>query len=242
MLIKLITFFLWIGVSASGVYWGIPLTTSHPDTNPAPVALTPESQGNWSAVLGEKRTPPELSKPSISANQFKLLGLAAATKTGQNQGVALITFQDQSARSYKVGSKINDKLVVLDLSKQKVTIGLAKDPKNEKEHIYLEAALLPQAKSSKEPPSGTKNAPKFSYSSPNTMQPSQPGYTQNGYDPMTGYAANPTYNDGGASSYPGRSYEPPMGRQPGIPPSAYNPEIGGTPGYPSPPPTGTPMY
>ena len=233
MLIKLITFFIWVGVSASGVYWGIPLTASPRDTNQALIASSPEPQGNWIAVLGEKRTPPEPPKSSISANQFKLLGLAAATQSGQNHGVALMTFQDQPARSYKVGSKINDKLVVLDISKQKVTIGLAEDPKNEKEHIYLEAALLPEPEPSKEPPSGTKNAPKLSNARPNTMQPSQPGYTPYGSPPTTGYAPNPTYNDGSAPSYRRRSAQPP---------SAYNPEIGGTPGYPSPPPTDNPMY
>jgi len=225
MVLKLITFFIWLGVSASAVQWGLKVyNTFHVPTQAPVVANTSVQPANWSAVLGEKKAPQEGPKPSISAAQFKLLGLAAATQSGVSQGIALISFQDQLPRSYKVGSAINENLKILDISNQKVTIGSAHDPQNKNEFIYLEAALLPPAQTSKEPPSSsaktsnlaTNNAP---YSGSPLPSPGDQGMPYGRRGPRYDYNGQPSY---------------------GMPPGSISPETGGTPGYPSPPPMGNP--
>jgi general secretion pathway protein C len=246
MLVKLITFFIWIGVSASTVQWGLKVyNTFYTHTQAPAVTTTSGPYANWSRILGEKKAHREEPQPSISAAQFKLLGLAAATQSGVNQGIALISFQDQPPRSYKVGAVINENLKVLDISNQKVTIGSAKDPQNQNEFIYLEAVLLPKAATSKEPPSGTSGSNAAFNSSPKMMPPIQPEGRP--YDARPPYytpsppsqMSNPSYNTGNSGSrYQRRSAEPP----PGMNPRGFNPETNGTQGYPSPPPTDNPMY
>lgn len=240
MLIKSLTFFMWLGVSASSVYWGLLIFNPPSQASQASVAMVPEAKGDWVKVLGTIKAPAPFSKPSTSANEFKLLGLAAATQAGQKHGVALLSFQDQPARSYKVGTPINDRLMVVDISKQRVTIGLAQDPKNEKEHIFLEAALLPKAEASKEPPSGTSNNKNPMNTQYGGMRPTpQPAYPNYPQPPANNYST-PSYGANNPTSYNRRAM-PSAGMEP-PPPSAYNPEIGGTQGYPSPPPTDNPMY
>jgi general secretion pathway protein C len=229
MILKLITFFIWLCVSASAVHWGLKAyNTFHAPTQAPVVAATSGQPAKWSAILGEKKAPQEGPKPSISAAQFKLLGLAAATQPGRNQGIALISFQDQPPRSYKVGSAINENLKIVDISNQKVTIGPTHDAKNKNEFIHLEAALLPPAKTSKEPPSNSSNASNLTgnnapYSGSPTPYPSNQGMPYGRRGPKYDY-------NGGQPSY-------------GMPPGSISPETGGTQGYPSPPPMGNPpMY
>lgn len=110
---RLATLALWLLAAGSGVYWGLriaPQSSSAAVAAPirAPLAVDPAAVARLLGANPVAASPGAL--PTVSmASRFNLLGVVAARS---RRGAALIAVDGKPARPYRVGSSVDEGLVL----------------------------------------------------------------------------------------------------------------------------------
>ncbi|MEJ8838998.1 type II secretion system protein N [Ramlibacter sp. AN1133] len=108
------TFALWALAAGSAAYWGLKLSSSTRSVA-APVAVArqvgPVDPVALARMLGSTPAAAAAPAPVIAlSSRFQLLGVAAGARSGG--GAAVIAVDGKPARSYRVGSTIDEGLVL----------------------------------------------------------------------------------------------------------------------------------
>ena len=126
-----LTFALWAMASASAVYWGLKLM-ARPTAALAPVAgarspVVPDPAA-VARLLGSVQAPAALGMPApvaSLASRFNLVGVVARPS---RSGIALISVDGKPAKPFRVGSAIEEGLVLQAVEGRRAVIGPAKGP------------------------------------------------------------------------------------------------------------------
>jgi general secretion pathway protein C len=135
-------FALWLLVAASAVYWGLKLGTRPPAlAAPAPsraaVAVDP---GAVARLLGGSPSAAVAAAPSM-ASRFALVGVVAGARSGS--GAALISVDGKPAKPFRVGTAVEENLVVQSVEGRRAVLGA---PGNGPAALTLELPLPPPRK------------------------------------------------------------------------------------------------
>lgn len=116
---------LWTLAAGSMVYWGLRLSAGLPDTlappPPASAGVTIDAQA-VGRVLGAE---PVATPQAVSlASRFVLQGVVAEAS---GRGAALIAVDGKPARSYRVGSVVEEGLLLQSVAPRQATLAVALD-------------------------------------------------------------------------------------------------------------------
>ena len=125
--VVLSTFAVWAVALASVTHWG--LTLSHTSTSAmvAPAVsqgLLPVDAAWVAKTLGVSKRDPVAAPVAAASNRFSLLGVVAGD---QRHGVAVIAADGKPAKSLRVGSKVEDGLVLQSVERRSVRLGASMD-------------------------------------------------------------------------------------------------------------------
>ncbi len=142
MMARLSAFVIWALVAAALVFWGMRLVV-RADPVPLNAAVVGEStsaRGDLSRLFGAEPVAQVAAAPAASA-RFRLLGVMAAKPAaeGMTPGVALISIDGKPARAFSAGARIEDQLVLQNVSLRTASIGAEKGPTS----FVLELPALP---------------------------------------------------------------------------------------------------
>jgi general secretion pathway protein C len=128
MIARLSAFVIWALVAAATMFWGIRLLVRADPVPPNAVVVSDAVQvrGNLSSLLGAEPVTAVAAAPQTSS-RFRLLGVMAAkpSQQGMTPGVALISIDGKPARAFAAGSRIEDQLVLQNVSLRSASIGAA---------------------------------------------------------------------------------------------------------------------
>ncbi|MBA3591084.1 hypothetical protein [Methylibium sp.] len=166
---RIVAFFLWAAVAACLAYWGLRVGVAAP---PLPASVQPVSTAMVlrGDVMRLFATPAAADAPSPTepglASRFKLVGVMApqAGERGAGEGIALIAVDGKPPRPFRIGSAVDDKLVLQAVARRGATIG----PSEGLAAVRLELPPLVPAATGSLPP-----APSFS---PTAAVPAPPEY------------------------------------------------------------------
>ncbi len=116
------TFVLWGLVAASGVYWAMKLGSA-PVTGPAaPLAPSapPSDPATVARLLGATPAGPAATPVASLSSRFNLLGIVAGQDGG---GAALISVDGKPPKPYRVGSPVDEGLVLQSVQQRSAAIG-----------------------------------------------------------------------------------------------------------------------
>jgi general secretion pathway protein C len=136
-------FMIWAAVAASAVFWALRLWST-PIATPAHatvVAGAGAHQGDLARVLGSDAAKPTGAAAAAPADaRFKLVGVVAPRAPGSGvDGVALIATDGKPAKAYRVGSAIDDGLVLQAVQTRAATLG----PRGQPAQLELQLPVLP---------------------------------------------------------------------------------------------------
>ncbi|WOB09277.1 hypothetical protein [Piscinibacter gummiphilus] len=142
MMARLSAFVIWALVAAALVFWGMRLVV-RADPVPLNAAVVGEStsaRGDLSRLFGAEPVAQVAAAPAAST-RFRLLGVMAAKPApeGMTPGVALISIDGKPARAFSAGARIEDQLVLQNVSLRTASIGVDKGPTS----FVLELPALP---------------------------------------------------------------------------------------------------
>jgi general secretion pathway protein C len=128
MIARLSAFVIWALVAAATVFWGARLLV-RADPVPANAVVVSEAvqmRGDLSRLLGAEPVAAVAVAPQMST-RFRLLGVMAAKPSpqGLTPGVALISIDGKPARAFTAGARIEDQLILRDVSLRSASIGAA---------------------------------------------------------------------------------------------------------------------
>ncbi len=129
MTARLLSFVVWAVVLASAVFWGnrFLVQAAGVPAQATAVGPGPTSAGPLVRLFG---APPVVAAaaPVVAADaRFKLLGVMAP-RPGQRSGWALIAVDDGPARSFALGARVDDQLVVQSIAHRQVDLGARGGP------------------------------------------------------------------------------------------------------------------
>jgi general secretion pathway protein C len=141
MLIRFVTFVVWLVVGATAVAWIMPWIKPKASTPAAP-ALTVSVENavlpaDWSPLLSRTPAAPEVAVAPDAA-RFRLVGVAGPVRASSG-GVALLSIDGKPPRAFKPGETIEDGRVVMEVTAHTVKIGAPGGPAS----LILQAPLLP---------------------------------------------------------------------------------------------------
>lgn len=123
-----VTFLLWAGAAASVVAWGLKLSsTSNATVPPAAVGTRPAvaDAASLARVLGASPSAPTVAAAQPSAaSRMSLLGVVADRS---KQGAALIAVEGRPAKPYRVGSPVDEGLVLKSVEARKAVLASSMD-------------------------------------------------------------------------------------------------------------------
>lgn len=142
MMARLSAFVIWALVAAALVFWGMRLVV-RADPVPLNAAVVGEStsaRGDLSRLFGAEPVAQVAVAPAAST-RFRLLGVMAAKPAAQGMtpGVALISIDGKPPRAFTAGARIEDQLVLQNVSLRSASIGVDKGPAS----FVLELPALP---------------------------------------------------------------------------------------------------
>jgi general secretion pathway protein C len=142
MMARLSAFVIWAVVAAAMVFWGMRLLV-RADPVPLNAVVVGESanaRGDLSRLFGAEPVTQVAVAPAAST-RFKLLGVMAAKAgpEGMAPGVALISVDGKPARAFTAGARIEDRLVLQNVSLRTASIGVEEGPTS----FVLEIPALP---------------------------------------------------------------------------------------------------
>lgn len=141
MIARLSAFVIWALVATATVFWGMRLVV-RADPVPANAVVVSDAthlSGDFSRLLGAEPVTAVAAAPQISS-RFRLIGVVAGRpgQEGATPGVALISIDGKPARAFKAGARIEDELLLQDVSMRSASIG-----KQGGAPFVLEIPLLP---------------------------------------------------------------------------------------------------
>ena len=125
------TFALWALAAGSAVFWGLKLSGAQPPLNlPAPPlrAVAPVDPAAIAHLLGSAPMAATAAAPApvaTLASRFQLLGVAAGASSGR--GAAVIAVDGKPARSYRVGSALEDGAVLQSVRGRQAVLAATAD-------------------------------------------------------------------------------------------------------------------
>ncbi|HEX3140842.1 MAG TPA: hypothetical protein VHQ87_12355 [Rhizobacter sp.] len=129
MIARLSAFVIWAFVAVATVFWGMRLLVrSDPvPANAVVVGDTTQVRGDLSRLLGAEPVAAVALAPQISS-RFRLLGVMAArpSQQGMTPGVALISIDGKPARAFAAGARVEDQLMLQNVSLRSASIGSEK--------------------------------------------------------------------------------------------------------------------
>lgn len=142
MMARLSAFVIWALVAAALVFWGMRLVV-RADPVPLNAAVVGEStsaRGDLSRLFGAEPVAQVAVAPAAST-RFRLLGVMAAKPAAQGMtpGVALISIDGKPPRAFTAGARIEDQLVLQNVSLRSASIGVDQGPAS----FVLELPALP---------------------------------------------------------------------------------------------------
>ena len=124
------TFALWALAAGSVVFWGLKLGGGSRTVNAPPLPARPVAAADPVAiarVLGGLPSATAVAAPAAPlASRFQLLGVAAGARSGQ--GAAIIAVDGKPGRPYRVGSVVDEGLVLQSVQGRQATLGPANGP------------------------------------------------------------------------------------------------------------------
>lgn len=142
MMARLSAFVIWALVAAALVFWGMRLVVKAEPVplNAAVVGESTSARGDLSRLFGTEPVTQVAAAPAAST-RFRLLGVMAAKAApeGMTPGVALISIDGKPARAFTAGARIEDQLVLQNVSLRTASIGVDKGPTS----FVLELPALP---------------------------------------------------------------------------------------------------
>jgi general secretion pathway protein C len=126
MIARLSAFVIWALVALATVFWGMRFLV-RPDPvpmNAVVVSETAQVRGDLSRLLGAEPVAAVAAAPAMSS-RFRLLGVMAAKASpeGMTPGVALISIDGKPARAFTSGARVEDQLVLQNVSLRSASIG-----------------------------------------------------------------------------------------------------------------------
>lgn len=121
-----LTFALWLAAGASAVYWGLKVA-ARPGPAAGPTVTRSTAAVDPSAVarlLGTGPAPAMPAAPSL-ASRFNLVGVVAGP--GAQPGAALIAVDGKPAKPYRVGSPIEEGLLLQSVEPRRAVLAAALD-------------------------------------------------------------------------------------------------------------------
>ncbi|MBC7995193.1 MAG: hypothetical protein H7Z15_18335 [Rhizobacter sp.] len=133
---------IWAFVAIATVFWGMRLfVRADPIPSNAVVASDAvQMRGDLSGLLGAEPVATVAAAPQTSS-RFRLLGVMAAKAgpDGSTPGVALISIDGKPARAFTAGARVEDQLVLQNVSLRSASIGAAQGGSS----FVLEIPALP---------------------------------------------------------------------------------------------------
>ena len=128
MIARLSAFVIWAFVAIATVFWGMRLFVRADPVPPHAVVASDAVQlrGDLSGLLGAEPAAKVALAPQMSS-RFRLLGVMAAKANadGSTPGVALISIDGKPARAFSAGARVEDQLVLQNVSLRSASIGAA---------------------------------------------------------------------------------------------------------------------
>jgi general secretion pathway protein C len=123
--VRAATFAVWLLAAASCAYWGLKLTARPAGNIAAPVAVRPPPAIDPAAVArllgGTAPAPGAVAAQPSLASRFALVGVVAGAQS--RQGAAVIAVDGKPARPFRVGSAVDEGLVVLAVQGRQAVLG-----------------------------------------------------------------------------------------------------------------------
>lgn len=119
------TFVLWSLAAASVVFWGLKLSGGSSRVNAPAPALRPVPASDPAAIARLLGSSPAAAAAPVAAaslaSRFQLIGVAAGASSGR--GAAVIAVDGKPARPYRVGSALDEGLVLQSVQGRRATLG-----------------------------------------------------------------------------------------------------------------------
>jgi general secretion pathway protein C len=142
MIARLSAFVIWALVAVATVFWGMRLFVRADPVPPHAVVASDAVQlrGDLSGLLGAEPVAAVAAAPQMSS-RFRLLGVMAAKAgaDGLTPGVALISIDGKPARAFTAGARVEDQLVLQNVSLRSASLGAAQGGSS----FVLEIPALP---------------------------------------------------------------------------------------------------
>lgn len=125
--LRAITLVVWGMAAASAAYWGLRLSAGGQLASIAPAASSAPAIDALALarILGVTASAQPVPQPAISmASRFALQGVVAGAPGG---GAALISVDGKPAKPFRVGSAIEDGLVLKTATAREVTLAATRD-------------------------------------------------------------------------------------------------------------------
>lgn len=122
-----VTFLLWALAAASAAYWGLKLASSSSGASvPAAVrAPAPADPAVVARLLGQSNAPVASPMAVVpTSSRFNLVGVVADRS---EQGAALIVVDGKPAKPYRVGTQIEDGLVLKSVAARRAVLAASVD-------------------------------------------------------------------------------------------------------------------
>ena len=121
------TFVLWALVAASAVYWGMKLAAPRAGATMTPVAARTSVPADPAAVarlLGASPASVAAAPVASLASRFALVGVVASRS---NKGAALIAVDGKPAKPFRIGSAVDDRLVLQSVDRRRAVLAESTD-------------------------------------------------------------------------------------------------------------------
>jgi general secretion pathway protein C len=121
------TFVLWALVAASAVYWGMKLAAPRGGAPMMPVAArtpVPADPAAVARLLGASPASTAAAPVASLASRFVLVGVVASPS---HKGAALIAVDGKPAKPFRVGSAVDDRLVLQSVGSRRAVLAESTD-------------------------------------------------------------------------------------------------------------------
>lgn len=114
------TLCMWLAAVGSGVYWALHMNASQSASNLPAVTMAKADQpdaASLAKIMGA--TAPQAAAPVNASSRFSLKGVVSGAP---GREAALIVIDDKPARAFRVGSTLEDGLILQSATARKVTL------------------------------------------------------------------------------------------------------------------------
>ena len=116
------TFVLWALVAASAVYWGLKFTARPSGIPIAPVAARTVTAADPAAVARLLGASPAAAAQAPVVNLSSRFALTGVVSSRSHQGAALIAVDGKPAKPFRVGSLVDDRLVLKSVESRRAVL------------------------------------------------------------------------------------------------------------------------